>query len=156
MRQILVAAALAALAVPALAQDEQKITMDQVPPAAMEAAKAKANGVEFTAVALDNDEGTATYELSGKMQNGMMLEIDVLEDGTVEEVEEQVEMSVVPDAVKEALEKNLKGFQPEMAEKSTRPDMVVYEFDGTHDGKEIDVEIQEDGSNYTMNDDLAG
>jgi len=156
MKQILVAAAMAALAVPALAQDEQKITMEQVPAAAMEAAKAKANGVEFTAVSMDDEEGTKTYELSGKMQNGMMLEIDVLEDGTVEEVEEEVEMTAVPDAVKAALETNLKGFKPAMAEKSTRADMVVYEFEGAHGGKEIDVEIHEDGSNYTMNDDLAG
>jgi hypothetical protein len=157
MKHILLAAAAFGLAAPAFAQDEQKITMDQVPAAAMEAAKAQAGSMEFTAVAMDNDEGTATYELSGKMENGMAMEIDVLEDGTIEEIEEQIEMSAVPVAVTTALESNLAGFKPAMAEKSTRSgNTVVYEFEGTHDGKEIDAEINADGSNFKTNDDTAG
>ena len=157
MKQHLLAAAAIVLAVPAFAQEERTITMDQVPAVALEAAKARANGVEFTAVAMDDDEGTDTYELSGKKANGMAIEVDVLADGTIEEVEEQVEMSAVPEVVKSALQENLAGFTPAMAEKSTRPGgKVVYEFEGTHDGKEIDAEIDEDGSNFAMNDDTAG
>lgn len=157
MKNILLAAAAFSLAAPAFAQEEQTMTMEQVPAAAMAAAKAQAGSMEFTAVAMDDDEGTQTYELSGKMANGMAMEVDVLADGTIEEVEEQVEMSAVPATVTAALETNLAGFKPAMAEKSTRAgNVVVYEFEGTHKGKEIDVEINADGSNYTMNSDAAG
>ena len=157
MKHVLIAAAAIALAVPAFAQEEQTITMDQVPAAAMTAAKANANGVEFTAVAMDDDEGTDTYELSGKMANGMAFEVDVLADGTLEEIEEQVEFSAVPEAVRTTLGQNLSGFEPTVSEKSTRPnDVVIYEFEGTHEGKEIDVEINADGTNYKFNDDAAG
>ena len=44
-----------------------------------------------------------------------------------------------------------------MVEESTRPDgLIVYEFEGTHDGKDVDVEINADGSNFVMIDDTAG
>lgn len=157
MKHLLIAAAALALAAPAFAQEEQTMTMEQVPAAAMEAAKARAGSMEFTAVAMDDDEGTDTYELSGKMANGLNMEVDVLADGTIEEVEEQIEMGDVPAEVKATLDKELSGFTPTMAEKSTRTDdSVIYEFEGPHDGKEIDVEINADGTNYKMNDDAAG
>lgn len=154
---MLIAAAAVGLAAPALAQEEATISMDEVPAAALEAAEANANGVAFTSVALDDDEGTETYEFSGEMESGMMLEVDVLADGTIEEIEEEIEMSAVPEAVSTTLMENLEGFEPTTVEKSTREgDMVVYEFEGMSDGQEIDVEINEDGSNYTMNEDSAG
>ena len=158
MRKYVIIAAALGLAAPALAQEENEISMDQVPQAAMEAAQAKAEGIEFTKAQMDDDEGTETYELSGTMENGMAIEVDVLADGTVEEVEEEIEMSEVPQEVTAALEQNLAGFQPSFIEKSTRDDgaTVVYEFEGQHDGKEIDAEINADGSNFTMNEDTAG
>lgn len=161
MQKFLVTAAVLGLAAPAFAQEESQISMDEVPQVAMDAAQAEADamGVSFENVQVDDDQGTMTYELSGQMENGMMLEIDVLEDGTVEEIEEEVEMSAVPQEVAATLEENLSGFQPDFVEKSTRPaedGRVVYEFEGTHEGGEVDVEINEDGSNYMMNQDAAG
>lgn len=160
-KKLLLAAGVLGLAVPAFAQEENQISMDEVPQAAMEAAQAEADamGVSFDSVQMDDDDGTMTFELSGQMTNGMTLEIDVLEDGTVEEIEEEIEMSALPQEVSAALEENLPGFQPDFVEKSTRPaenGRVVYEFEGTHEGSEIDAEINEDGSNYTMNEDAAG
>lgn len=86
----------------------------------------------------------------------MMLEVDVLEDGTMEKVEEQIEKSALPEAVTKTLAEKLPKFEPTMVEKSTRPNnVVIYEFEGTHDGKEIDAEINSDGSNFTSNDDAS-
>lgn len=161
MQMFLITAAVLGLAAPAFAQEESQVGMDEVPQVAMDAAQAEADamGVSFENVQVDDDEGTMTYELSGPMESGMMVEIDVLEDGTVEEIEEEVEMSAVPQEVTATLEENLSGFQPDVVEKSTRPaedGRVVYEFEGTHEGGEVDVEINEDGSNYMMNEDAAG
>lgn len=146
------------LAAPAYAQEENEMSMEEVPAAAMEAAQANANGVEFESVAMDPDAGTDTYEFAGTMENGMAYEVDVLADGTIEEIEEEIEMDALPEEVMTALEENLSGFTPDMVEKSTREEgqTVVYEFEGTHDGGEIDAEINEDGSNFMMNEDQAG
>ena len=161
MQKFVLSAAILGLAVPAFAQEEETMTMEEVPEAAMEAAEAEASamGVTLKEVAMDDDEGTMTYELSGQMENGMMFEVDVLEDGSVEEIEEEIDMSMVPEEVSATLQENLPGFEPEFAERSTRPmedGLVVYEFEGTHEGGPVDVEINEDGSNYMMNEDAAG
>src|ERR671916_3343464 len=101
--------------------------MDQAPQAAKDAAMTHASGVTFDKVQIDNDEGTETYEFSGKMQNGMTLEVDVLADGTLEEIEQQIDKSEVPQEVMTTLNQNLQNFEPTMAEKSTRPNnLVVY------------------------------
>lgn len=144
-----------ALALPALAQEENMMKMEDAPAAAMDAAKANANGVEFETVQMDPDGETDTYEFAGKLESGMAYEVDVLADGTIEEIEEQIEMDAVPEAVKSALEAEMAGFEPEFIEMSTREDgaLIVYEFEGMHEEQEVDVEINEDGSNFMMNED---
>lgn len=146
-----------ALAAPALAQEESKIEMSAVPAAAMEAAQKAAQGVTFETAQIDNDEGTETYELGGKLSSGKHIEVDVLADGKIEEIEEEIDAAALPAEVKATLDKELAGFAPEMIEKSTRPEgKVVYEFEGKMDGKEIDAEIDADGTNFKKNDDMKG
>ena len=164
MKKFLLATAALGLALPAFAQtsggaeEENQIAMEEVPEAAMTAAQENAMGVEFDSVQLDDDEGTETYEFSGAKEDGMMLEVDVLADGTVEEIEEEVAMDAVPQPVSATLDSELSGFQPEFIEKSTRDDgaTIVYEFEGQHEGQPIDVEINEDGSNFQRIEDTAG
>ena len=161
MKKIAIAFAAAGLAAPVLAQEESQLSMEEVPQAAMEAAQAEAEAAgvtEFEGVAMDDDGGTQTYEFSATMENGMGFEVDVLEDGTVEEVEQQIEVGEVPQEVTATLEENLPGFSPEYIERSTREqgEMIVYEFEGQHEGGAVDVEINADGTNYMMNEDTAG
>ena len=154
MKALLLGAATLALSSAALAQEETTVTMEEVPAAVMDAATAaNAMGVTFDAVAMD--EGV--YEFSGTMDGGMGYEVDVMEDGTIEEVEEQIDASALPEAVTAALETNLAGFTPDYVERSIRADgAIVYEFEGTHEGQTIDAEINEDGSNFMTNEDAAG
>ncbi len=81
MNKLILAVAVVGFSAPAFAQ-ENVIDMKEVPEAAMKVAMENANGVTFDKVQMDDDEGTKTYELSGKMTSGMMLEVDVLADGT--------------------------------------------------------------------------
>ena len=146
---------------PVLAQsssaEENKLDMAEVPPAAMDAAlvEAEKHGVtnaEFSSVALDGE----IYEFQTTASSGMALEIDVMEDGSIDEVEEEIAMDDVPSAVSEALDTELAGFEPARVERSTRSDgAIVYEFEGTNGGAEIDVEINEDGTGFVMNEDSA-
>ena len=94
-----------AIAWSAEAKDEDTITMKDVPVQAKAAAQAAANGMKLEKVDLDMDNGTATYELAGKGADGKTVEIDVLADGTIEEVEQEISMDDVPDAVKKMLTK---------------------------------------------------
>lgn len=148
-----IAAATLAVSGAAVAQEEATVAMADVPPVVMEAAMANANGVTFDTVAMDD----GVYEFAGKMASGMGLEVDVREDGTIEEVEEQIDAAALPAEVAAALESNMAGFTPSYVEQSTREGgEIIYEFEGTFDGKEIDAEINADGSNFVMNDDAAG
>lgn len=152
MNKLLVAIAAIALVTPAIAQEETTMKLTDAPKAAMDAAMANANGVTFATVQMDGEE----YEFGGTMASGMMLEVDVLADGTVMEIEEQIAVETLPAEVAAALAANLAGFVPTFVEKSTRDGgVVVYEFEGTVDGKEIDAEINADGTNFKMNDDAA-
>ena len=160
MKALLLGAAVSALASVALAQEETTMTLEEVPQAAMDAAMAQLEGAGITAtfdtVAMDDDEGTMTYELSGTMEDGMMVEVDVLEDGTFEELEREIAMDSLPAEEAAALEAELPGFTPTMIEESTRQDgSVVYEFEGTYE-QEIDAEINADGTGFMQNEDTAG
>ena len=163
MKTILITSAAIALALPTFAQttgggDENAISMDEVPEAAMTAAQENAMGVEFETVQIDPDNETETYEFSGTKADGMMLEVDVLADGTIEEIEEEITMEEVPQAVSAALDSEASGLEPSFVEKSTREDgaTIVYEFEGMLDGQEVDIEINEDGSGFVNNSDMAG
>ena len=153
MQKLLLGTAFLALATAASAQEETTVAMDQVPAAVIEAATANASGMTFESVAMDGE----VYEFKTKSADGMAMEVDVMADGTIEEIEKQIDASALPAEVTAALEQNLAGFAPTMVEESTREGgKIIYEFEGQHDGKEIDAEINADGTGYTMNDDAAG
>lgn len=150
------AAAVCMLPAVAFAQEEMKVTMNDAPPAALAAAKAVAEsyGVKLTEAGLDYDDAQATYEFAGKMDSGKMLEIDVLADGKIVEVEHEIGMDEVPEAVKQALSKHMPDFSPKMIEKSVHGTFeVYYEFEGEMDGGEIDVEISASGKRVIIQDD---
>ncbi len=150
-------ALLPATAWSAEAKDEDAVTMKDVPVEAKAAAQAAGNGVVFEEVDIDLDNGTATYELAGKGPDGKTIEVDVMSDGTIEEVEQEISMDAVPDAVKKLLAKYMPNFKATKAEKSTRTNFeVFYEFDGTDAaGAELDIEVRSDGKVILIADDSA-
>jgi len=153
MKSALLSVAVMALASAAVAQEETTMAMEDVPAAVMEAAMANAMDVTFDTVAMD--EGV--YEFAGTMEDGMGLEIDVMEDGSIEEVEKQIAMEALPAEVMATLEAELAGFEPTYIEESTRSEgVIVYEFEGMVDGAEIDAEINADGTGFSSNLDAAG
>lgn len=153
MTKLHLASALIVLGTAAAAQEETTMTMEEVPAAVMEAATAaNTMGADFTSVAMDD----GVYEFAGTGADGMGFEVDVMEDGSIEEVERQIAMEALPAEVAAALEAEMAGFTPDYIEESTRPDgVVVYEFEGTHEGMAIDAEINADGTGFTMNEDSA-
>ena len=59
--------------------------------------------------------------------------------------DETVTADEVPAAVKAALELHLPGFVPDEIELEDEDGMIVYEFEGLHDGRELEIEISAAG-----------
>lgn len=154
MNKFFIATAVIALGTAAVAQEETTMTMEEVPAAVMDAAiAANTMGTEFESVAMDD----GVYEFAGTGADGMGYEVDVMEDGSIEEVEMEIMMEAVPAEVSAALEAEMPGFEPTYIEESTRPEgVIVYEFEGEFDGQTIDAEINADGTGFMMNEDAAG
>ena len=155
MRRTTIAAGIAALALscgPALAQDsvEEIIDLSEVPEAAMTAARAAAGDVELTVGNTETEGSKTVYELRGRMTDGMMLEVDVFADGTIEEVEREIDPAEVPKAVMEAVRAKYPGFRASRVEANVRDDQVVeYNIEGQAGGTTFDVEVTADGSDVS-------
>ena len=137
----------------------KKVQISEVPAKFLEVAKAALPGAEWTHAEINYDLGThpslVVYEIAGR-KGSQEVEVDVRADGSVEEVEETIDLKDVPKPVLDLLNSECPGFQVKKAEKSTRPyrngtKVIWYEFKGTtKDGALLDVEITEDGKYFVF------
>ena len=150
-RFVLIAAA--SLVATAAAADGD-IALEDAPASVKEAALRAAPGVELVSVSVETENGVSVYEFEARGKDGALVEIDVREDGTVEEVETLIAMSDVPAPVVAALNEAAPGFAPEEVELSIREGGArVYEFEGVHEGRDIELEIDEAGTLLVMAED---
>ena len=98
-----VAAVLLAGTVAAADKKEEKISPDKMPKVVMDAVKAKFPDAEFTSVTKETEDGKVVYDIELK-QKGKKHEMDIKEDGTVLEIEDEVDAKDLPAAVTKALE----------------------------------------------------
>jgi len=122
--------------------DETRIELSAVPPSIMEAAR-NAVEVEFTYARLEQEPGGLTYELGGKTPDGMNVEVDLLEDATVEEVERQLpSMEDVPTEISDAVMSEYPGFEAALIEAvEVNEELLRYEFEGMADGEDLLLEV---------------
>jgi hypothetical protein len=159
MKRLFCISALAVMfAAPVSAQQPKQVGLNDAPPHVSAAALGAANGIKFEKVEIEFEDGHAVFEFIGKRQDGKAYEVDVLHDGTIQEVEEEIGIADVPQAVRDTLNRFLPNIQPSKIEKSTRANFSIwYEFDAKDArGKEIDVDISSDGKRILIQDDDAG
>lgn len=122
--------------------DETGIDLSEVPAPVMEAAR-NAISVEITYARTEQEPGGLTYELGGKTDDGLNVEVDLLEDATVEEVERELaSMDDVPTAIREAVMSEYDGFEAAMIEEIWVNERVLrYEFEGTAGGEAMVLEV---------------
>lgn len=146
-----------AFCAPVFAQDETEIAMEDVPDIVLETAMITAPGVDFDRVSIEIENGVAIYEFEAKDHNGCHIEIDVTEDGQLEEIEMEIAMADVPPAVAATLEREAPGFRAAYIELSVRDGggVYVYEFEGDVDGAAVDIEIAENGELLVLSDDYS-
>lgn len=134
------------LAAPALAETE--VSQADIPEAVAETAMETAPGVTFTKVSTEIEEGRTVYEFQGQSHDGKHIEVDVFDDGTLQEVEMEMDFDELPAAVKLSMNSRFPGFRATYVESSVHSTGVfLYEIEGvTADGAAITVEMAEDGA----------
>lgn len=155
MHRAYLLAAASLFAAPAFAEDGTEISFEDVPPVVMEAAITTAPGVDFYRVSIEYENGVPIYEFEAKDYAGKHVEVDVFEDGSIEEIEMEVALSDVPEAVLKTLNAAAPGFEPTYIEFSVRDNGrdYVYEFEGRLNGQDADIEIREDGELLHISED---
>ena len=131
--------------------DNIEIPRSEVPLAAMETAVHYAPSLIFTRYAYEDEDGLRIYEFEAQDANGHHIELDILADGTLQEIELEITWDEVPIAVQIELYLQNPDFKPKFIEASVRPDgTTVYEFEGTVKGEFTDIEILESGVAITL------
>lgn len=156
MKKTILASALVVVTSPLWAGG-QSISMDAVPAVALEVAKRAVPQVTLDKAGTEvSSDDVLEYELSGKNANGKQVEVDVTADGSIREIESEITPEEVPQNVVSKLKAYLPDFKPSFVEKSQRPNFIDwYEFEGVHNGREIDVEITASGGVIIIGDDAA-
>jgi DNA gyrase/topoisomerase IV subunit B len=129
---------------------EEKVSADKLPRAVMAAIKAHFPDPEFTSLTKETTGTKVVYDIELK-QKGRKHEMDVREDGTVLEIENEVAAKDLPEAVTKALDaKYPKAAIKEAMEvnKVTGKDLKLLHYELTVEtagGKKMEVLVTADG-----------
>ena len=136
---------LVALAAPIVA--EKKVKMEDLPPAVQAAVKEQTKNATLVGVSTEKEKGKTMYEVETKV-NGKTRDLLLDSTGAVVEVEQQVDLSTVPAAAKNAIEKKAAGGTIELVETVTKGSAPVY-YEAqikTKAGKKIETSVNADGT----------
>jgi len=129
----------------ARADDEEKIPLDKVPKAVMDAVKAKYPDGELLGAEKENENGKTSYEIKVKNKD-QKLEASFTEEGKLTSIEEEIEIKALPKEVADALDAKYPKAKLEGAEKETEGDKISFEVRlTTAEGKKLEVELDPKG-----------
>jgi uncharacterized membrane protein YkoI len=135
---------LARAAGPKEKKTEVKVPVAQVPEAVKKAAQNAAPGITISRATKETEGKRTVYELEGKVGD-KECELEITAEGKLLEMEIEVALAQVPDAVKKAAQKAVPGIVPTEAEKQTRGRRVRYEVEGKVGKKEYELVITAEG-----------
>jgi|GEM_PF-5431513 len=127
--------------------DNTPISRADVPDIVLKAAHHHGPGLIFTEYGVEIEDDLQVYELGAEDPDGMYVEIDILADGTLQEIEWETPINALPVAVHMEFFEHVAGGQISFAERSIRPDgYIIYEIEGRDmDDGFVDVEIADTG-----------
>ena len=130
---------------PALGQ-EKKITVSDLPAAVRQTADAQSKGATVRGYSRETEHGRVQYEVE-LMVAGKSRDVTIGADGTVLEVEQQVDIDSLPPAVRAALTKKAGAGKITKVESLTKGGtLVAYEAAILIGGKRSEVQVGPDGS----------
>ncbi|MCE9565183.1 MAG: PepSY-like domain-containing protein [Planctomycetes bacterium] len=130
--------------------DEEKVPLDKVPKAVLEAAKKRFPKAEAVGASKEAENGKTVYEVELK-EGGKTIDVTLTPEGTITVIEKQIDAKDLPKAVAETLDKQypkatVKIFEEVTAVKEGKEVIDFYEaLLVTADKKEIEVQIAVDG-----------
>lgn len=129
--------------------DEEKVPLDKLPKAVVDAVKAKFPKAEIKQAEKETEDGKTKYEVT-LADGGTKIDVDVTEGGTITGYEKEIALKDLPKAVSEAAAaKHPKG-TAKSAEavynvKDGKDALAYYEVTIEVDGKKHEVEVLPDG-----------
>jgi uncharacterized membrane protein YkoI len=126
---------------------EVRVKMSDLPAAVQNTVKAVSKGGTIRGFSKETENGKTTYEAELTV-NGHGKDVSIDSDGKVTEVEEQVEMSSVPEAARSVIEKGAAGgkvTKVEAVSDGTGP-VEAYEAQVLKEGRHSEVRVAPDGS----------
>ena len=133
------------LAVVAARADEEKVPLDKVPKAVLDAFKGKFPAAQIKGATKEEEDGQTVYEIESTL-NGLGLDALLTPAGAFVEVEKEVKPADLPAAVSAALKARYPGATVEKAEEVTKKDTTVYEAHvKTAGGKGVEAVFDRDG-----------
>ena len=135
---------------------QQIIDVEDAPASALAVAEETAPGAEFDDVSVEVEAGVTVYEFRGVDYAGRRIEVDVTEDGALEEIEMEEAAADLPAVVLEAIEAREPGFEVTKVETSVRANGdFAYEVEGLDGrGDFVEFDVTEDGE-IIGEDDIA-
>ena len=133
--------------------DEEKIPMDQLPKAVVEAVKAKFPQAEMTAASKETEDGKSSFEVAIK-DGETTREVGLTPEGKITEVETAIKADDLPMPVADAIKAKYPKAEIEKAEEvlsyedgeETKSYEVILEVEGDDDEDEkMEVKISPDG-----------
>ena len=128
--------------------DDDDLTLDQLPVAARAALLKLAGSNRITEVEREREHGVMVYEAEWTA-GGTAHEAAVLADGTLLETEEIVPVVRTPTAVQRAISEHFGDAQVEVALKT----IMIYEAEARIDGREVELVIFPTGAVHQVGDD---
>ncbi len=107
--------ALSLVGVFALIADEEKIPLDKVPKAVVDAVKKQFPNAELTGAEKETEDGKTTYEINIK-DNGTKIDVEVTAEGVITEFEKTIKVSGLTKTVTDALSGKYPGSTVKSAE----------------------------------------
>jgi hypothetical protein len=149
LKHTLTTALFLAVAASAARGQEKKITAADLPAAVRQAADAQSKGATLRGYSRETEHGRVQYEVE-LMVAGKSRDVTIGADGTVLEVEQQVDFDSLPPAVRAALTTKAGAGKITRVESLTKAGtLVAYEAAILSNGKRSEVQVGPDGSALT-------
>lgn len=132
----------------------EEISLDRVPQKLRDIAANYVPGAAFSSANIEIENGRRIYEIAGVNSNGRRVEVDLFEDGSLDEIEMEETEADLPAAVKSALVKVQPDGKIVKVETSVHADSrFFYEVEvRTPSGAVIAYELSEDGRIVSVED----
>ena len=132
------------LAISAFAQ-EKEIKRSELPPAVEKTVVEQSKGATIRGFSKDKENGQIAYEAE-MLVNGHSRDLLIDANGTLLEIEEQVDLQALPADVKAGLQAKAGKGKIIKVESITKKDkMVAYEAKVVKDGKKSEIQVRPDG-----------